>query len=851
MICRRYIGLAGLLGALVLFAAGRALAEDIDPYPQAPAVGPVAVRWSFEKDLQGWRPVHDCQAKAAEGAMQIDCTGSDPYLIAKSPKAVPGPVLARARIRAKTGGSGQFFWASDRQPQIRPGQSVSFPLLDDGQWHECEALLDVAGSLVQLRLDPGTAPGRVEVAWIELCSARHYPLVIERMSTTPNAIGLALRNRSDDPVTVTCGGQNTAIESGKTVEVSLKAPGAEPFALVPLAVKVQGFGDLQRKVVVHRPADTGNWLACGAKEAPVRVLVAPDGSGAHILRDGKQVAVIAPLVMDDAGIVRFHVAGQQPGSLRLHAEGCEVSLAVAGDEVRIAIEAGRSVEGPVVRPLGALVQGLFAGLEYLGRGERSSSKLDIETDEHLRFAPDVLKVTLPLMACVTDQAAVALAWQDMTLQPTFACPNFVDGMPDEQRMSLRGARIEAVVRVSGGSVEEAIQWAVRRSGLPPVPAAPRDATAQTALNVAAIRGPIAGPGGWGHCAEEKWARQPFADVASALFWATGEVPQLDRLVPGGAHVRNDAIYFVSGRAKQWLELRRREVRGAIAAQKADGSFRYKGDYQRGHFEDTASGYCARPATTLLECARLTGDDEALQAGLKALEFMKRFQVPRGAQTWELSLHTPDVLASAYLVWAYVRGYELTGRAEYLAEARRWALSGIPFVYLWGRYPTMLYTTPPVYGATNYRSPNWIGLPVQWCGGVYAYALTLLAAHDATVDWRHLARGIYVAAQQVQYPDGPLAGCLPDIFVLTTQRRDGPSINPSAVLSLQLRLEGKLDALAVATDGKHRVTAPFPVEIRGGEAVIQGQAGLDYEVLIDGRVVEVKASRGRDLVPLAR
>ena len=119
---------------------------------------------------------------------------------------------------------------------------------------------------------------------------------------------------------------------------------------------------------------------------------------------------------------------------------------------------------------------------------------------------------------------------------------------------------------------------------------------------------------------------------------------------------------------------------------------------------------------------------------------------------------------------YVRGYELTGKQEYLCEARRWALSGIPFVYLWTRYPIMLYATPPVFGATNWQAPVWIGLPVQWVGGVYAHALTMLAPHDKSLDWNHLARGILISAEQQQYPDGLWAGLLPDSFDIVGQQR---------------------------------------------------------------------------------
>jgi hypothetical protein len=125
-----------------------------------------------------------------------------------------------------------------------------------------------------------------------------------------------------------------------------------------------------------------------------------------------------------------------------------------------------------------------------------------------------------------------------------------------------------------------------------------------------------------------------------------------------------------------------QLRGVIAAQQPDGSFRYDGKYRRGHYENTASGLCRHNAVLLLEHARATGDKTALEAGLKALEYMKRFRDPRGAQTWECALHTPDILASAYLVHAYVRGYELTGKREYLDRARTWALTGLPFVYQW-------------------------------------------------------------------------------------------------------------------------------------------------------------------------
>jgi hypothetical protein len=353
--------------------------------------------------------------------------------------------------------------------------------------------------------------------------------------------------------------------------------------------------------------------------------------------------------------------------------------------------------------------------------------------------------------------------------------------------------------------------------------------------------------GWGHTVDRP--HQPFADQASTVWRLSGEIPSLPGLVPDGSHINNDAIYFVTGRAREWLDQRRGGIAGIIAFQKPDGSFRYEGEYRRGHFEDTASGFCGAFAMRLLEYARLTGDAAALSAGVKALDYIKHFHDPRGAQTWECPLHTPDILASAYLVQAYVRSYELTGHKEYLERARAWAITGLPFVYQWGNRPIMAYATIAVYGASNWRAPNWMGMPVQWCGYDYAYALNLLAPLDNTFDWKKVATGILRAAEQMQYPEGELAGCEPDSFNLAPQTRNLPAINPCAIVSLALALDGRLDSLAVANADGHRIVAPFPVTISAGAAHVAARNGVNYQVLIDGSEIKTIKSHGNDVVPL--
>ena len=334
------------------------------------------------------------------------------------------------------------------------------------------------------------------------------------------------------------------------------------------------------------------------------------------------------------------------------------------------------------------------------------------------------------------------------------------------------------------------------------------------------------------------------------FESRGRLRKQIRWHIGGAHVRNSAVYFVTGRAEQWLRTVNKVAHDLIRAQRPDGSYRYGGEFRRGHFEDTAAGICTRPAYQLLEHAYHTGDPRSLQAGLKTLQFIKRFRTPRGAQTWEVPLHTPDILAAAQAVWAYTRAYELTGDREHLDEARRWAIRGLPFVYQWSNQPIMAYATTPVFGATNWTAPNWIGLPVQWCGTVYAYALLMLAPHDDTLDWKKVAEGITICAEQMQYPEGRSVGTLPDVFHLARQSRAPADINPSVLVSLRLLLAGKLDALAVASDGHYRVVAPYPISIHDGKAIINAKSGTSYQVLVDGKRIINVESVGKDTISLS-
>jgi hypothetical protein len=263
-------------------------------------------------------------------------------------------------------------------------------------------------------------------------------------------------------------------------------------------------------------------------------------------------------------------------------------------------------------------------------------------------------------------------------------------------------------------------------------------------------------------------------------------------------VRVPVAPLVYGSVIENADHARNAARGLLGRFEADGRVLYRKsgdrpDYGRTHFAPDANGLTAQVVQSLLEAAVFSGDRALIAEALQRLRALDKFRddVPRGAQTWEVPLHTPDILASAHLVRAYTLGYELTGDPDFLAQARYWAWTGVPFVYLRNPAdrPIGPYSAIPVFGATSWVAPVWIGLPVQWCGMVYADALYRFARHDPDGPWQQLADGITVAGTQHTFPksDKDRQGLLPDVFRLREQHRDGPAINPGTVQIAAARL----------------------------------------------------------------
>ena len=483
-------------------------------------------------------------------------------------------------------------------------------------------------------------------------------------------------------------------------------------------------------------------------------------------------------------------------------------------------------------------QGLFAGLEYL-ENEPSSSEADVKGAAAKRQVPSTLKITFPLMAIQNENRFLALVWQ---MRPQFSAvfdsPDRLFGSgghvmglifpgsdgKDRQEgellprsAGLLSAHASLILQATllgglGPSVAPAIEQYVRLRGLPPRPAAP---TLQQYVSFAS--------GGWldskirqgnliRHAiAEGNFSPGPAADAAVWMDWLAGQsqesalaarlhstaaeviaaVPAEDLYNSGVGHVRYPMAPLVYGHVRESLLQARALGRQTLGRFEPDGSLVYRPaaggpDYARTHWTNQATGYASRAVEDVLLAAAFTGNPKLRAEGLQRLNAMSKFRngVPRGAQTWECPLHTPDILASAQMVRAYTLGYELTGDSQYLEQARYWAWTGVPFVYLVNPTGAAVgtYSTIAVFGATHWDAPVWLGLPVQWCGLVYADALYGLARHDPKAPWKKLAEGITLSGIQQSWPgeSGDLQGLLPDSFVLAQQHRNGPAINPATV-----------------------------------------------------------------------
>ena len=818
--------------------------------------------WDFTVPAQasGWQPAHDlAHWRQTTNGLETTITGADPYLYGPAWN-YPTNVLLWLNLRLKSDQAGgcQVFYFQDQATEER---SVRFNV-PAGQWYEARVSMPALGARYHLRIDPPGQRGHCVLGrlWFE-------ERVILALPAWPS------------PTEPIMGAGSQQVTS----------------AAVRLAQNAEALGGFEVRV-----GDTK--MAVGHNQAMIGYL---DGRQTHWLRltngpanplriealtNGLQVQAEYP---DDQGGVwtfrqRFQPA--EPNTIR-------VESSVAVNQPRQVIYLPMFTLLPGLGSFGTNKnQGLFAGLEYLDN-EPSSSEADLKGPAARRQTPDTVKITFPLMVIQDHESYVGFTWEpDPRFAALFDSPDRQfksgghlmgvifpgsDGVNREegdllpyagQWLAANAALVlkGAIIGGSGRSIIPAVQQYVALKGLPSVPDPGRSLQDYARLEAHGwLDTSIRATNLYRHAAWPGFNPQPAADAALWMSWLAervGDSGLASRLVRAGdaavaqvsaytynsyqiGHVRSPAPALALGDSIAEAVAAQGEGATLLHQFASYGTIYYqagKVDYGSTHWTNEANGLTAATLLRVLEAAAFSGNRNLTQEGLKHLRAMKKFAhtVPRGAQTWEIPLHTPDILASAYLLRAYTLGYELSGDPDFLEQARYWAWTGVPFVYLTppASQPVGLYGTIAVLGATAWVAPVWMGLPVQWCGLVYADALYRFARHDPAGPWRQLARGITAAGIQFTWPESDAArqGLLPDSYVLRPQTSDGPPINPATLLAAAAIYYEQPAFYDVRSFIRHGLVAHAPGSIEAVEELPQGIAfhvrgwsPKPYDVLVTG------------------
>lgn len=436
---------------------------------------------------------------------------------------------------------------------------------------------------------------------------------------------------------------------------------------------------------------------------------------------------------------------------------------------------------------------LFPGLEFLEGEEKSSSDRDARGPLADRRRPDAAKVTVPLMAYEADGVLVALMWKDG------AKPFFEAREKNLMGLAPAGQEFEAVLLVEpGATIYDAVPRWTEIFGLPAPEPWPRTVEEELALCKAGFASVGAPRGKHRHAVGKDWPPE-WTPGFGVLLHQLGEKVDWfdfsDLLSTVNCHILRWEAPFYAGEPEVLKKLPERLKIITDMRKREDGEWGFhpmNADQRKlGTAGDSVLGTSAEKAYSVAKAARLTGDSELKAVALDVLGRLRRHRVPRGGQSWECPLYEPDLLAAAFAVGAYVEAFKLSGDRAWLADAARWAKSGLPFLYLWelpGR-KGMRYASIPVFGTTQFTHP-WFGVPVQWNGLVFAYFLRKLAPHEKSFDWLRVAEGITASAVHQQYVEGPSKGCYPDGFYDQCTRRAPPDINPEDLLLNILSSLGK-------------------------------------------------------------
>ncbi len=843
------------------------------------ARGASVVEWDFGKGTHGWTGNSRVEnlRSSAEGLI-VKSTGQDPWI--EGPAVdLPGDKMVRVKIRMKSTADphAELFYGR----AFVAGRSVRFTVRNDGQWHDYSLIIkEKLGPGTRFRLDPCTDEGELAVASIS----------IETLSDV--AVPPLEKPKRPDKTK----GIEGAIKSGV---LGFEHYGKRWGNYVFKVDGVEMAAGYETELIGLLFYDKPEWLNLG--------------KASNDFQSFGNVGFASRSTIKDSGggqweIQKYIKPGKQQGTLIV-----EVDLKVNKDRDILYIPWLTLFPG-----LGTFgrskCQGLLAGVEYLC-DEPSSSDADIVTPQHIRRVPDPVKITFPLMAIANNGNYIGVIWEpsDMVAATfdspdriydsgahvmTLSAPSVGDLRFENELFAHSPFRLKAnsplkvsmmIIGGKGKSVVPAIKHYVDIKGLPDLPEFEGGIEAAVSLLAHGWMDSEINQDGlfrhavWG----DSFGPTAAADAAMFIDWlaihtrddnlrsrlnlaekqALSKIPSAQPFSSGVSHVRPPSPALLFGRTYEYVRHRHNAALGQLGGFDGKGIKLYQPggtDYSRTHFAKHANGFSGRVVAEILEGAALSADKELIDKALELLDKQTALYaetVPRGAQTWEIPLHTPDIMASAHMVKAYTLGYIITSEQKYLDQARYWAWTGVPFVYLYSPTPDKVgpYATIPVLGATNWQAPLWIGLPVQWCGLVYSSALHLLSEYDPKSSWQKIAKGITIAGLQMSWSmaDKKRQGLLPDAFDLRQQVGAGPAINPGTVQAHvpELYGKGKIYDLKKLRERGWFVHTPCAIsDIRESKGsvtfTVDGWGSKPYYVLISGVDKEPKDISVREVQELS-
>ena len=491
-------------------------------------------------------------------------------------------------------------------------------------------------------------------------------------------------------------------------------------------------------------------------------------------------------------------------------------------------------------------QALLAGVEYLD-DEPSSNQKEIRTSEHNRLIPADYRISTPLAILTEGSHWLAAEWTRGPYATVFDTPDrllrsgghllgfwapAVGPCRHESELAIytaypfEGGEFHVTLRIGeGGTVAEALETLLPPDRLPPPdtvsPVATLELLARGWLDSSIRTNTLVR-----HAIGSSFKYHPTGDAPILMKYLAAQLAKHPQAAPqlimrlravstqmlatirtqdiphaSVSHIHHPSPVLIAGDVKSFLAHKNASMK-SLNHQLASGKRLWKApaggpDLGETLGSDHCNGFTSMSLKALLEDAVWSGDEVEIDKTLAILDKVTEHYhgtVPRGAQPWEMPLHTPDIVASANLTRAYTLGYLLSSNPNHLREARHWAYTGLSMVYLSSPLPDSIgptnpvgnYATCAVMGATHWISPNWIGRPVQWCGLVYASSLWDLARAepDSTTAayWNRIATGITTSGvRQTHTADDPQAiGCLPDSWNLIQQTRYAVPINPGTV-----------------------------------------------------------------------